>query len=973
MKLRAAPTSLFLLLAFFTLNLSAQVGPLTTPDFSAQQKWVDSLYSEMTPKERIGQLLMLSVESGGPERYIDSVRKNIRENHIGGVIFSRGTPKKQAILTNEFQEITEVPLLIGMDAEWGLAMRLDSTFALPWNMSLGAIQDEYLIEKAGAAISRHAKRLGVHINFAPVVDINTNPENPIIGNRSFGETKQNVTNKSIAFLKGMQREGIIAVAKHFPGHGDTDSDSHKTLPSVSFSGSRIKNIELYPYRELIARDISGVMAAHLNVPAFTKEKDLPSSLSKPVITDLLKKDLGFKGLVFTDALNMKGASNHLNSGDLEVEAFLAGNDVLLMPEDVPAAVEKLNEAYQENLITEERLEASVKKILAAKYKAGLYNLKPVDTSFLYKELNTVKDSVLFEELTENAITLVKNNSGLLPIKDLDEQKIAYVNFGDAEGSPFLNQLRKYAKVDWVRSSNLDSLLNKLEDYTKVIIGFHKPDRSPWSSYKFSENELTWIQAIARSNETILSVFTRPYALLDLKTTSQFEGILLGYQNNRVAQQKTAQVIFGGIEAKGKLSVSLGNQFPAGTGYFTPATRLAYGSPESVGLNSYKLRKIDTILREAIDGKMAPGVQMLVARKGKVVFQRNVGYHTYEEKTPVTDTSVYDLASVTKILATLPLVMQQVEEGVIDFDTNLGELIPSLKNSNKEHIRLQDMLMHYARFKSWIPFYVPTIDPVTKKPSRLYYKDSATSEFSTKVADEMYIRNDMQDTIVSIIRDSELEEQLEYRYSDLPFYLLKYYLENYYDSTLHKLTQEEFYKPLGSYHTGYLPIERFSPEQIVPTEIDKLWRRQKVQGYVHDQGAAMQGGIGGHAGLFSNANDVAKIMQMYLNGGSYGGDEFFKPETISKFNTCYYCEEDVRRGVGFDKPQLEKVGPTCGCVSMASFGHSGFTGTLVWADPVEEIVYVFLSNRTFPDSTNRKLIREDIRSRIQEVIYESIDF
>ncbi|MDT0647664.1 glycoside hydrolase family 3 N-terminal domain-containing protein [Zunongwangia sp. F260] len=977
MKLKVAPNFLFLgsLFFFLTTNLfSQQRNPLISEDFPAQKEWVDSIYNSMSLEEKIGQLFMVDVFSNAPESKTDEIRKLIEKQHIGGVIFSKGGPLRQAKLTNEFQEASKVPLLVGMDAEWGLAMRLDSTFALPWNMTLGAIEDNSLIEEAGAAISRHSKRLGVHINFAPVVDINTNPENPIIGTRSFGEEKENVTAKSLAFIRGMQREGVLSSAKHFPGHGDTDSDSHKTLPTISFSKSRIENVELYPYKKLIEEGLSSVMVAHLNVPSLEEEKGTPSSLSKTVVTDLLKKGLNFNGLIFTDALNMKGASNFSNPGDIDLAAFLAGNDVLLISEDVPKGIQKIAEAYNNGLISEQRLSHSVKKILFAKYKVGLNDYEPINSAFLISELHSVRDDALFEKLTESSITVLKNNMGLLPFKKLAKKKFAYVNLGDGDGSAFLSQLRKYTKVDWVSAVNLESLLSRLEEYDRVIVGFHKEDDNPWTSYKFSNREIRWLYEIARKNSTVLNVFARPYALLDIPTFTDMEGVVVGYQNNEIAQQKVAQMLFGAVKARGKLPVSIGDEFPEGSGLRSKElNRLSYGVPETVGINSYKLKKIDSIITEAIDKKMTPGAQILIARKGKVIYNRNFGYQTYEEELPVTDTTVYDLASLTKILATLPLVMEQEEKGIISFDTKLGEMLSVFQNSNKEYIRLQDMLMHYARLKVWIPFYISTLDKNTRKPSDLYYSKVPSETFNTHVARDMYIRNDAQDTILAVIRDSDLERKKEYKYSDLPFYILKYYLESYYNTTLNSLTQERFYRPLGANYTGYLPATRFGLDQIAPTENDKLWRAQKVHGYVHDQGAAMQGGIGGHAGLFSNANDVAKIMQMYMNGGSYGGEKFFEPETISKFNTCYYCEENVRRGVGFDKPQLGSVGPTCGCVSLTSFGHTGFTGTLAWADPEEEIIYVFLSNRTYPDSNNRKLIREDIRSKIQEVIYEAIDF
>lgn len=966
-------TMLFGIFSSITV-FSQQKNPLITEDFNLQQKWVDSIYDGMNLQEKVGQLFMVDVFSSQSKGLTDKVKVLIEEEHIGGIIFSKGGPQRQAVLNNEYQELSKIPLLIGMDAEWGLAMRLDSTFALPWNMTLGALKSLHLIEEAGAAISRNSKRLGVHINFAPVIDINTNPENPIIGNRSFGEEKINVTEKAVAFMKGMHSEGILSSAKHFPGHGDTQTDSHKTLPTISFSKKRIEEIELYPYRKLIEDGVSSVMIAHLNVPALEDQENSPSSTSKAIVTDLLKDKMEFNGLIFTDALNMKGASNYKNPGEIDLAAFLAGNDILLISEDIPKAKIKIMDAYQDGIISEERLAHSVRKILFAKYKAGLSNYKPVDTLNLIQDLNTVQDQVLYEDLVENAITLIKNDMGILPLRNLETLKIAYVNFGDADGAPFFDQLSRYTDVDWVKANKIEDLLEKLKSYNQVIIGFHKSDKSPWAGYKFSTEEQLWIHEIARNNRTILDIFTRPYALSDLKSTSNIEGIVLSYQNSVIAQEKSAQMIFGALTAKGKLPVSIGDNFPEGTGYISgKLDRLSYGLPESVGMDSKILNKIDSLITLAIDSKMTPGLQVIIARKGKVVFERNAGFHTYEKDIPVTNSSVYDLASLTKILASLPLIMQLEETGIMNFDSKLGDLMPYFKGSNKEDIRLQDLLLHYGRLKAWLPLYVPTIDKITRRPSLKYYREEATEGYSIPVAEKMFIRNDIRDSILGEIRKSGLERQIGYKYSDLPFYMMKYYLEDHYNASLAFTTQEEFYKPLGANFTTYLPRGKFDLQQIVPTEVDDLWRRQLVHGYVHDQGAAMQGGIGGHAGLFSNANDVAKIMQLYLNGGSYGGKRYLKQETLDKFNNCYYCEKDVRRGVGFDKPQLGKSGPTCGCASLSSFGHSGFTGTFAWADPEEEIVYVFLSNRTFPDVDNRKLIREDIRSKIQAIIYESLIF
>ncbi|MDR6301636.1 glycoside hydrolase family 3 N-terminal domain-containing protein [Mesonia maritima] len=964
---------LFFLLSYFFVS-SQEKNPLATEDFLMQEIWVDSLYNSLSTEEKIGQLFMVDIFSNKSKAETDKIKALVEEYHIGGIIFSKGGPIQQAKLTNEYQEAAKIPLLIGMDAEWGLAMRLDSTYAFPWNMTLGAVEDNLLIEQVGAQIAKHCKRLGVHINFAPVADINVNPENPIIGNRSFGENREEVTEKAIAFMQGMHSEGVLSSAKHFPGHGDTDTDSHKALPTLDFSIHRLRKTELYPFRELIDAGVSSIMVGHLNVPALDNRLNYPSSISKPIITDLLKEKYNYKGLIFTDALNMKGIANYDEPGRVDLEAFLAGNDILLIPEDVPKATDILIKAYQDSVITENRLQHSVKKILAAKYKVGLNNYKAIDTTYLINDLNSIRNDLIYSEVMEKAVTVIKNNRGILPIEDLQNSKIAYVSMGDDNGDAFLKQLKAYTKIDKIEAAHLDELLTKLNEYDIVIAGFHKSNESPWKDYKFTDQELVWLHEIARKNKLILSVFARPYALLDINSFTNIDGIILGYQNSEIAQQKTAQAIFGAIEAKGKLPVSIHKNFPAGTQFKTAALkRLSYGIPESVGMNSAKLSKIDSIAQLAVDKEMTPGLQMLIARKGKVIYRKNFGYHTYDKEIPVNHDDVYDLASLTKILATLPLLMELQEEGEIDVDTKLKEILPETKNSNKANITLKEMLSHYARLKPWIPFYIGTLDKKTNKASSIYFRNQENLIFNTKVAEDFYMRGDLKDSVYQEIIESDLLRKKEYKYSDLPYYLMKKYLEHHYTSSLAALTEEHFYEALGANRTGYLPLNRFEKDEIIPTEEDDYWREQRIQGYVHDQGAAMFGGVGGHAGLFSNANDVAKIMQMYLNGGFYGGKRFFKQETIDAFNTCYYCDEDVRRGIGFDKPQLHQVGPTCGCVSMTSFGHTGFTGTYAWADPEEEIVYIFLSNRTFPDASNRKLISEDIRTKIQRLIYEAISF
>lgn len=949
------------------------VSPLTTSDPIAQNRWVDSLYNTMTLKEKIGQLFMVQVFSNQDEATKQLIINQIKDHAIGGLIYSKGGPKRQAQLNNDLQSISKIPLLIGIDAEWGLSMRLDSTYAFPWNMTLGAISDLKLIEQTGTHIGDHCKRLGIHFNFAPVVDINTNPQNPIIGNRSFGENKYNVTQKALAFMKGMHSRGVLANAKHFPGHGDTSKDSHKTLPTIKFNKKRIDSVELYPYKALIAEGLSSVMVAHLNVPSLESRLNYPSSLSYPIVTSLLKHKLNFKGLIFTDALQMKGTSDFDKSAAIDLNAFLAGNDVLLMSSHLEEGIKSLIKAYKRKKISETRLAHSVKKILTAKYKVGLNDYKPIDLNNLDDDLNRVQDIALHEQLIASALTVIKRDSVSFPIKTIHSSPIAYVKMGTDSSDVFLKTLNNYAKVDKVDSENLEDLLQKLIPYETVIIGLHQSNTTPWKPYKFSKKELHWINEVAQSKTIILDIFAKPYALNAIEDFDAIETIVVSYQNSSIAQSKSAQLIFGALSAKGTLPVSAGYQFSAGTGIETPLLqRLSYGAPETVDMDTQRLTKIDSIVNYSIKEKIIPGAQVVVARKGKVVYEKSYGYHTYDSIIPVQDNSIYDVASLTKILVTLPLIMELYEANELNLDSTLGELIPDYKNTNKSTLTLKAILSHYASLKPWIPFYKATIDTIANTPKPLFYKSKPSQKFSIQVAEQLYLRNDYSDSIYDKIKFSELLPQKEFYYSDLPYYILKTYLENYYKTSLSTIIQKRFYEPLGANYSTYLPLEKFPKNQITPSEIDDYFRLQVLQGHVHDMGAAMQNGIGGHAGLFSTANDVAKLMQLYLQNGSYGGQHYFDSSTMAAFNKCYYCEDDVHRGVGFNKPQLEGEGPTCGCVSMASFGHSGFTGPYAWADPKEEIIYVFMTNRTYPNAKVNRLSKENIRTEIQRLIYEAIN-
>lgn len=962
--------SIVLFFLFFNLLSAQQADVFDNYETPAEKQWVDSLYSQLDFDERVGQLFMVAAYSNKDSEHIRSIDNLVTNYKIGGLIFFQGGPSRQARLTNRYQAQADIPLFIGIDAEWGLSMRLDSTYRYPWNMTLGAVQDMDLLETMGQQMAMQAKRMGIHFNFAPVLDINVNPLNPIIGNRSFGENKEEVTKRALAVTKGIQSQGVYATGKHFPGHGDTGTDSHYSLPYLPFTKERLDSIELYPYRKLFKEGLASIMVAHLNVPSIEPTPGYPTSLSYNTITNIVKKEMGFKGLIFTDALNMKGASNFMQPGDIDVEAFLAGNDILLFSEDVPVAIEKFRQAYCDSVLTDERLEYSVKKILAYKYRAGLNNYKPIELENLYNDLNDYVYDDLNYKLYENIVTVLKNEHEIVPVEHLENEKIAYVKLGDDDGSGYLEMLQKYAEVTEVQDDSLHLIMDKLTDYTKVIIGYHKADGA-WKKHDFSSKELQWLDVIAKDKKVILTAFAKPYSLNALTNIKNIESIVLAFQNNVVAQTVAAEIVFGALGSKGKTPVSIANTFVVNDGINTrQLNRLGFTTPHNVGMNTAMLTKIDLIAQRAIKEKMTPGLQVLVARKGKVIYQKSFGYHTYDEDMKVINSDIYDVASLTKMLATLPALMQVYDKGEVALDDKLGDMLPVFAKTDKRKITLKDMLLHQARFQPWMPFYQETLDS-NKRPDSLYYKKIYSADFPHQAADLLYLRKDYPDTILQRIADSKLLKKKEYRYSDFSFIILKEYLEKQSGKPLDVLTDEAFYKPLGAAFTTYNPLRKFDMCVIPPTEVDNYFRYQVVQGYVHDMGAAMMDGVAGHAGLFSNSMDVAKIMQMYLNKGNYGGKEYFSAETFDTFNTCYECKDGNRRGLGFDKPQITNPGPTCDCVSKQSFGHTGFTGTMAWADPETEIIYVFLSNRTYPEAGENRLSKENIREDIQKVIQDAI--
>lgn len=963
-------------LRLFALLLIGSHSIAQNPAFTSKESWVDSVFSSMSHEEKIGQLFMIATWSNRGEDHQQEVEELITKYHIGGLIFFQGGPVRQVNHTNYYQSLARIPLWIGMDLEWGLGMRLDSTISFPKQMTLGAIQDDQLIYEMGYEIARQMKLIGVHMNYAPVVDVNSNPMNPVIGFRSFGENKFKVAEKGIQYMQGMQDNGVMATAKHFPGHGDTDKDSHLTLPVIKHKAARMDSLELYPFYQLFDRGIMSTMVAHISVPSLDNNPRQPTTLSYKVVNGLLKNKMNFKGVVFTDAMNMKGIADRTKPGDADLKALMAGNDVLLYSIDIPKAVDRISRAVLRKQINQIEIDSRVKKVLSFKYDLGLHRQQNFTTNNLLDNLNSPDAKALRLKLFEEAVTVVKNENNLLPFTVLDTLHFASLSINTNGETTFQKTLNTYAPFQHyiikdipVSDDAYADLLDKLEHFDVVVAGIHNMSQYQSRGFGLREPDMKFLKELNRRTRVVLVVFGNPYSL---KNFSEFDNIIITYEDTGDTEIIGPEVIFGAIEAKGKLPVTASKEFIAGQGIVTRSLqRLGYDAPENQGMDSRVLQKIDQIAHEAIENGATPGCEVLIARNGRIIYDKTYGHFSYDSLKEVNNNTIYDLASITKVTATLQTVMFLYGQGLMDLDKKAASYLPELKATNKKDMIIRDILTHQAGLWPFVPFWRKTQG--TKLDS-IYYRNEYSKEYSIQIAPNLYALNSLQDslwkwTLNARVRDKTYRKPYDYTYSDMGYYILQKISERLLNQSMPDFLDQNFYAPMGMNSMGFLPLCRFPEDIIAPTEFDTSWRLSHVRGMVHDQGAALYGGVAGHAGLFSNANDLAKIMQMNLQGGNYGGIKFLEPGVIQSFITKQYMPS--RRGIGWDKPTDNAQGPTSRYASFDTFGHTGFTGTATWADPEFGLVYVFLSNRINPSAENRILLDENIRSRIHDIVYESI--
>lgn len=965
-----------------------------------KQQWVDSVYNSLSEEERIGQLFMVAAYSGGSNANESSIKKLVAANQVGGLIFMQGTPEAQARQNNEYQKMSKVPLLIGMDAEWGLGMRLTGVKDLPRQMMIGATNDTAIAYKVGAAIAYQCKRLGVHINFGPVVDVNNNPRNPIINARSYGENKYKVAEMGIAYTKGLQDFGIMACAKHFPGHGDTDADSHKDLPTINKSMAQLEAMELFPFRRLISSGVKSVMVAHLNVPALEQKANTPTTLSSGTITDLLKNKLGFNGLIFTDALNMQGVAKYYKPGDVDLKAFLAGNDVLLFSQDVPTAINKIKAAIGSGQITEKRLAYSVKKILGAKYDAGLNNWEPVTPNNATEDLNRYTDA-LSKYVANASFTQVRDRNKLLGNITAQGKRVAYVGVNASSATGFYKSL-KAEMPDlgsfYLHKGSSSAMVNKVVqgiDYNDItIVAVHNMSFYPTrgNDYGLDAAQMSFLKKIQNNKKVILVLLGNPYLLQHF---CDFGTVLVGYEDTKHTEQSAVNVLLGKKPAFGTLPVTpclsltmedveqaddkqganikIINNTEKKTVVNKAGNLQKVFFVEDAGVtNPDALDEMSLFIQRAVVDGAFPGCQLLAAKDGKVFFNRGYGYLDYSKKKRVDTNTIYDVASLTKVLSTTLAIMQLYEDGKLNLNKPLVTYLPWVKGTDKANLKIRDLLLHQAGLKSWIPFYRETLDD-DGKLNPFIYRPDPDKDHQLIVAKNVYIRGDYVDTIWKRILESPIENRGRYVYSDLDFLFLAEVVKTLTGNPLDEYVENTFYKPMGLKNIAYMPLRHFDINNIAPTEYDATFRGQTVQGFVHDPGAAMMGGVAGHAGVFANAEDVAAVFQMLLNGGMYNGKRFLKESTVEYFTR--YHSRLSRRGLGFDKPADDATdgGPCGDRVSGFTFGHQGFTGTCAWADPETGVVFVFLSNRVNPSAENWKINRMGIRTKVQDYFYKSLGY
>ena len=928
-----------------------------TAGLAAANKWADKKIKHLSLSEKVGQMMIVRVPLTMTKKQQHEFEKNFSKYNVGGVCFFKGTAPIQLERTRRYQQLSDIPLLVTIDGEWGLGMRLTDCYSFPRQMLMGALSsnNDTLITQFGIEVGRQCRKMGIHVNFAPVCDINNNPHNPVIGCRSFGENKKRIARKSLLYAEALQSVGIIAVGKHFPGHGDTDVDSHLDLPIIKHDKAYIDSVDLFPFKHLVSNGIRGMMVAHLQVNAYDNRPNMPSSLSERIVQPLLRDQMHFDGLIFTDGIDMKAVSNNYKDGEGAIRAIRAGSDIILLPIDVEKTVDAIVKEAKKDAEFAKMIDNRCHRILREKYRCGLDKLDVNKLSTPTKD-DAKRCENITRSIAQKALTLVRNNDYALPLNE--SQSIISIAVGSSDTA--------ITKLD-------NQLVKRIKKAGTVIISLYANLNSS-NNYGVTKETIALINNIASidSVQSVLIIYGSPYILESFPKNAIAptpSAIVMAYQNMREVIDVVPYALYGKSVFEGKLPITTGGYKEGTSLKATPRPKKThYDAVANANMDVDCFRKIDSIALFGIEQKAYPGCQILVAKDGKIVYNQCYGRQTYDASSPRIDTNtVFDLASLTKISATNLAVMKLVDAGKISLDDKLSRYLSYLKGTNKKNITIRQALSHNARLKAFDAYWKGAIEK-----NFISYGDTIPDGF-VAIGEKFFIDKKYRKILLFQIAQSKLEKKDAYLYSDLGFILLADMVEKVSGQSLDIFMQQHFYRQLNMTNTCFQPIQHgINTNRIAPTELDKSFRNQQLRGYVHDPNAAAMGGVAGHAGLFSTANDLFKLYQMMLDSGQFNGQRYISAETFSTFNSRHYAEKNNRRALGFDKPFIRgKSTHVSPFASQSSFGHTGFTGIMVWVDPQYNLIYIFLSNRVYPSASPNKLSSLNIRTDIQDLIYKSI--
>ena len=930
-------------------------------DFGVEGRWADSVLATLTLEEKVGQILMargfghyISTESDEYRR----LTRMVLEEKLGGLIIFQGDVYEEAILLNRMQRLAKVPLLVSGDFERGLAMRVRRGTYFPDAMAIGATRNAEHAYRIGQAIAKEGRALGVHQTYAPVADINDNPDNPVINTRSFGSDRDLVATMVAAFTRGTNDGGMISTAKHFPGHGNTAIDSHLELPTLALSRVRLDTMELVPFRAAIDNGVMSMMIAHIAVPALDSIPGIPATLSRPIVTDVLRGELGFRGLVVTDAMDMQGVTRGFSIGEGVVMAFQAGADIVLMPADVQIAVNALLGAVKSGEISEARLTASVRKVLDVKEKIGLHKNRCVEIESIADQVASREHQKLARTVARDAITVLSNDNAALPIKQDDRRKIVSVVINDTEdnlavinrssnpwpmepvGAYFHSQFRnRYASLQAFRvgpSTNqldFDSVLAAVGRADMVVLPLYVKVRTSSGKIGLPSNMDGFLQKLQALRKPMVVVsFGNPYILGAFPTA---QALVSAYADAEVLVDATVEALFGEIPVRGKLPVTISERFSFGSGLELNQSSLRIEEPAVAGFEESRLAAIDELITAAIRDSAFPAAQVAIVKDNLIVYNKSFGTYTYDRHSrEISPRSMFDLASLTKVIATTSAVMKLVDQRRLSLDDPVGKYLPQFAAGPKAAITIRHLLTHTSGLAPFLKLY-----DVAKTPEAAL--DTIYASRLVATPGDTMIYSDL-----GMITEAKLVEKI----TGMP---------------LDVFVRQEFFEPLGLRQTMFNPPQSLWRE-VAPTEIDTVWRMRLVQGTVHDERSALLGGVAGHAGLFSTASDLAIFMQMLMNGGTYGGTRYLSDTSIALFTRRQGTTST--RALGWDTKSA--TGSSAGNrFSASSFGHTGFTGTSIWVDPDRKLCVIFLTNRVYPTRTNSKLFR--IRPMLHDAVVRAL--